>query len=120
MVLWFSFCDLCKHVVVSGKLGKLREEKREVGDQPGILSLKDGPFDWPEGRSPAPSGQKTGCGGSSSLHTSGAQGLSLTGQLPLLTAVPLGEPWWGYGEASLSFVHVSQYGILKVIQGKLF
>lgn len=44
MVLWFFFCDLCKHVVVSGKLGMLREEKREVGDQPGILSLKDGPF----------------------------------------------------------------------------
>lgn len=70
-------------MVVSGKLGELREEKRKVGGQPGILGLKDGPFDWPEGRSPAPSGQKTGFGGSSSLHTSGAQGLSLTGQLPL-------------------------------------
>lgn len=69
-------------MVVSGKLGKRREEKREVGGQPGILGLKDGPFEWPKGKSPAPSGQKTGFRGSSSLHTFGAKGLYLTGQLP--------------------------------------
>ena len=56
-----------------------RSEKREEGEgEPGVCGLRDGPFHWEEGRSPAPSGWRSGCRGSSSQHTPVAQGLALT------------------------------------------
>lgn len=58
---WFysSLCDLCKHVVVSGKLGGF-QEKRAVGGELGILGLNVGPSEWQEGGSPARSGRRQG------------------------------------------------------------
>ena len=87
------------------KAGEAQRRKERGWGWVCILGLKDGPLDWPEGSHPphlTPAlphhGQRTGCRGSSPLHTSIAQGLSLAQSAsPSWQMFPLGDQWWAMG-----------------------